>query len=789
MDEPDETSTAPARRSTIGRSTGRAELPGRPHAVPDPVPDPDHVERQALLKAQRGDNRSFARLIRTHDPALRTVATFLVGTESVDTVLHDAYVRAYRALPRYKGDLAPRLWLTRPVVSVALDLLRKRHRPRPRRAGAVRSPAETPPPAASRADEVPQPDPASGVRILAGDTASPGRAVDDEPAADPRSPAPSSAASTRAPELGATPERDSALSRLHRAFDELLLEDRIALTLVDVAELTVAEAAATVEVEQPTMATRLGRARGSVRRTLNELADSGASKVWTPPPMPDPDDLDAWFDLQPVEDHGAEFWPSVGAKLLDAKYRPAASGPEPRTVGGVRTKRGPDDGTTPGAGKATVKVATKADDRTIGTLARQARHGRGRSWGWLRQLVVVAVGVGAAVGLIFAGFAISNRVSHRDAQLGTTAGKIIARVNDAMSTDQVISGAVTVDSGGSPVAPGTYEFVRSPDGSYKIAKDGGGWTEAYDNATGTFTQATFAANGAPITRRVETGVAPGPPDPSATTGSQLGDPLVGVIQLLAQGSNTQLTTLGNNGAPQYVIDSDLPLSGGRASGADLFAGIGAFSRTAAADHVRVLIDQSLELPTDVQLTRDQGSVMHLRFADLAVGNSAGSGQFTVAAPDGATTTSRGYEVVPLNGVTSAVGYDPAKPSYLPGGFTLSSVAVQPESPAGSTSTAGGRNPPNSAVVVLVYRHGGDTIVVTTRRTTSAAGKFWLDPLATTGDGATHSVDVTAGRLLEAGARGSDRPVPHLWARDRDLVYTVTGTVSLSQLTKVASSLQ
>ena len=92
-------------------------------------------------------------------------------------------------------------------------------------------------------------------------------------------------------------------------------------------------------------------------------------------------------------------------------------------------------------------------------------------------------------------------------------------------------------------------------------------------------------------------------------------------------------------------------------------------------------------------------------------------------------------------------------------------------------------------MVLVYRHGGDTIVVTTRRTTSAAGKFWLDPLATTGDGATHSVDVTAGRLLEAGARGSDRPVPHLWARDRDLVYTVTGTVSLSQLTKVASSLQ
>lgn len=788
MDGPDESWIRRGQRAAFGRR-GRSDLPGRPHAVPDPTPHPDHVERQALQAAQHGDNRAFARLIRTHDPALRTVATFLVGPESVERVLHDAYLKAFRSLPLYRGDVPPRLWLTRPVVSLSLDHLRKRHRSRPRRAASVRSPAAPPLPSAVRDGEAGDkaPDPESGVRIIPAD------AFDEEDvdgSDDPGAVDPERPNRRNGPARRDAPVRQdgSPLGRLHQALDSLLLEDRIALTLVDVAGLTVAEAADTIEVEQPTMATRLGRARTGVQRALEQLAAEASTKVWTPPATPDPHDLPAWFDLQPVPNHGEEFWSSVGKKLLDAKYRPAALGPGPGRVGGVETKGGPVDGAQPKP-EATVKVGSGAEDHTIDSLADRARTFRAPSTGRLRRLALVVVVVLALGGLVGGAFAIAGKVTHRDAQLGLTPSKVVSRVNDALSTDQQVSGTVTVDSGGSPVAAGSYAFVRGADGSYKITASDGHWSEAYDAQSGTFTTVGTPSGGTPV-NLVQTGMAPGPPDRATGIDHDLGDPLTGVVRVMAQGHNAKVTTLGDNGAPQYVLDSDLSLSDSDSagSGAGVFAGSGAFAVTGGADHIRVVIDQSLQLPTDVQLTRDQGSVMHLRFVNLAVGDTAGPGSFQLPAPAGGQTINHGFQVVQLNQVAGLVGYQPLTPEYLPRAFTLASVAVLPHATAGDPSTAGGRNPPNEGVVALTYRHGADSVVVTTRKFTSQPGRLWLDPFAREGEGANDAVALTAGHFLQVGAHAGSDPVRHVWGHDRQLVFTVAGTVSTSDLERVASSL-
>lgn len=775
MDKPE----ISASRSRSGaRGAGRGgdhDLPASAHAVPDPVPDPDYIERDALVAAQDGDSRAFAHVLREHDPALRTVATFLVGPDAVDEVLRGAYLRAFRGLPRYDGEVMPRLWLTRPVVSVALDHLRKRHRSRPRRSPNVVAPSPPPPVTGPKAAPAGMgPDPEAGVRIVRpsdGDDPPSGEGHEQGAGTDNDAAAKGKDQQRQAPDGAAD---DSESERVRAALDGLLLEDRVALTLVDVAGLAVGDAARTIEVSKSTVASRLARARHGLHEALDSTSEG--------------EDLTGWFDALPVPRHSADFWDEVGKDLLSAKRRPAAPGPDPGQVGNVKARAGPEDGSAPTPAGPTVGVKEAADRSTIEGLARQSsallRNDR-RSR--LRSAATVVAGL-VAVGLLgWAGFVVVGKVTHHDTQLGTTPAKVLDRVNDAMAADQFVSGTATIDSGGTPVSAGSYHFAHAVDGSYIVTAADGHWSEAYDATSGTFT--TLGDNGSGPANLRQVGVSPGPPDPTAYVPSLLGDPMTGAIRLLRQGHNTQLTSLGNNGAPQYVIDADLsPVGVGPPSGTGVLAGVGAFGTTGGADHVRVVIDQSMQLPVDVQLTRDRGSVMHLRLTDMSLGAATAPDTFRLAVPKGTPTVNRGYVPSSIQAASAAVGYQPVTPSYLPSGFTLASVMVQPAPPPGATTTAGNRNPPDSDVVVMTYRHGGDTVVVSLRRLTSAPGRLWMDPLAATGDGATRPVSLTAGKFLAVGATAGDRPIAHLWGHDRDYVFTVAGTVSQAELTKVASSL-
>jgi len=88
------------------------------------VPEPQLVELAA-----GGDHGAFAAIMRRHNRALYRAARSIVkdNTEAEEAV-QEAYLRAYHALPRFRGDSSLSTWLTRIVINQALERLRKRRR-------------------------------------------------------------------------------------------------------------------------------------------------------------------------------------------------------------------------------------------------------------------------------------------------------------------------------------------------------------------------------------------------------------------------------------------------------------------------------------------------------------------------------------------------------------------------------------------------------------------------------------------------------------------------------------
>src|SRR5919201_3955175 len=69
---------------------------------------------------------AFPELIERHDRALRALAFRLLGDrDRMDDVLQEAYVRAYRALPRFRGRSLPGTWLYRIVYNACIYELRR----------------------------------------------------------------------------------------------------------------------------------------------------------------------------------------------------------------------------------------------------------------------------------------------------------------------------------------------------------------------------------------------------------------------------------------------------------------------------------------------------------------------------------------------------------------------------------------------------------------------------------------------------------------------------------------
>jgi RNA polymerase sigma-70 factor (ECF subfamily) len=93
------------------------------------VADDGSMSDVALLRAHvAGDPDAFATLVRRHRDRLWAVALRTLGDreEAADAV-QDALISAFRAADRFRGDSAVTTWLHRIVVNACLDRVRRAH--------------------------------------------------------------------------------------------------------------------------------------------------------------------------------------------------------------------------------------------------------------------------------------------------------------------------------------------------------------------------------------------------------------------------------------------------------------------------------------------------------------------------------------------------------------------------------------------------------------------------------------------------------------------------------------
>jgi RNA polymerase sigma-70 factor (ECF subfamily) len=165
-------------------------------------------------QAKRGDEAAFAKIVGYHDAGLRALAFRLLGDrDRMDDALQEAYVRAFRALPRFRGDAKLGTWLYRIAYNACLDELHAANR-------VVQLPLDS-----------------LGERE------------------DPR-----------ARQVESLAER----SELAAALAALAPEDRAAVLMVDAQGFAYRDAAEVLGVPEGTIGSRLNRARAFLRSALEE---------------------------------------------------------------------------------------------------------------------------------------------------------------------------------------------------------------------------------------------------------------------------------------------------------------------------------------------------------------------------------------------------------------------------------------------------------------------------------------------------------------------------------------
>ncbi len=78
--------------------------------------------------AQAGDRDAFARLVVRHGAAATRAAAWFGAGPDTDDVVQEAFVKAWRAIDRFRGDAPFRPWLLRIVANQARNEVRSRKR-------------------------------------------------------------------------------------------------------------------------------------------------------------------------------------------------------------------------------------------------------------------------------------------------------------------------------------------------------------------------------------------------------------------------------------------------------------------------------------------------------------------------------------------------------------------------------------------------------------------------------------------------------------------------------------
>jgi RNA polymerase sigma-70 factor (ECF subfamily) len=170
------------------------------------------VEPRVLERARAGDQEAFTALIRHYDRGLRALAYRLLGDrDRMDDALQEAYLRAFRSLPRFRGSSRLSTWLYRIAYNACVDEIERSRR----------------------------------LHVIS---------LEDAPER-----------SDGRPDVA---DRLSGRTDLAEALAQLAPDDRAAVLLVDAQGFDYAGAGEVLGVPSGTIASRLNRARAALRRTL-----------------------------------------------------------------------------------------------------------------------------------------------------------------------------------------------------------------------------------------------------------------------------------------------------------------------------------------------------------------------------------------------------------------------------------------------------------------------------------------------------------------------------------------
>jgi RNA polymerase sigma-70 factor (ECF subfamily) len=82
------------------------------------------IDQQLVERAQRGDKKAFELLVAKYQRKLaRLLSRFIRDPAEVEDVAQDAFIKAYRALPSFRGESAFYTWLYRIGINTAKNYL------------------------------------------------------------------------------------------------------------------------------------------------------------------------------------------------------------------------------------------------------------------------------------------------------------------------------------------------------------------------------------------------------------------------------------------------------------------------------------------------------------------------------------------------------------------------------------------------------------------------------------------------------------------------------------------
>ena len=87
------------------------------------------TDKQLVERVQRGERRAFDLLVAKYQHKIFSlIARYVKDADEVQDVAQEAFIKAYRALPRFRGDSAFYTWLYRIAINTAKNHLVSRSR-------------------------------------------------------------------------------------------------------------------------------------------------------------------------------------------------------------------------------------------------------------------------------------------------------------------------------------------------------------------------------------------------------------------------------------------------------------------------------------------------------------------------------------------------------------------------------------------------------------------------------------------------------------------------------------